>query len=285
MVTFLRQSGNVITKLAPLVVLLVVSVAHAQQPLRPVKRSPSLTTEDMPKSTAVPAPEAGTDSAADKTGDSDGTNSPPPAGDGKVTSEELAWRDQVAKARDRVKAEERTAEEGELRITALRNQLAASGQTPQSINETAAQLTQAGQQLTKLREAAKMAANELAQLLETGRLKKYSEVQAPGPTLENGAANQDYYKSRYGELTEALQTAERRVELYDDRVRDASQRILTAGGKNGGDSYYLAHLQEERQDAQKLLEEARTASAKARADLDALKEEARRAGVPPGVFR
>jgi chromosome segregation ATPase len=73
--------------------------------------------------------------------------------------------------------------------------------------------------------------------------------------------------------------------LYDNRVRDVSQRILQTGGKNGGDNFYLAHLQEERQEAQQQLDEARAASAKARSDLDALREEARRAGVPPGVFR
>ena len=64
-----------------------------------------------------------------------------------------------------------------------------------------------------------------------------------------------------------------------------SQRILQTGGKNGGDNFYLAHLQEERQEAQEQLGEARAALVRARGDQEALKEEARRAGVPPGVFR
>ena len=244
-----------------------------------------MTTETMLRPASEPASESEGEVRAGKTGDGVPANPAPQTGDDKVTADEQAWREQIANARDRMKATERAAEEGELRITALRNQLAKSGQTPHARNETAAEMNQAGQQLTVLRAAAKAAAEELAQLVEVGRLNKYSEAPGPDPRLENGSANQDYYKARYAALSEALQTAERRVQLYDDRVRDVSQRILQTGGKNGGDNFYLAHLQEERLEAQEQLEEARAALVKARGDLEALKEEARRAGVPPGVFR
>ena len=146
-------------------------------------------------------------------------------------------------------------------------------------------MNQAGQQLLALKAAAKQAAEELAELIEVGRLNQYTEARGPDPILKTGRANEDYYKSRYEALTEALQAAERRVQLYDDRVRDVSQRILQTGGKNGGDNFFLAHLNQEKQEAQEQLEVARAASMKARADLDSLQEEARRAGLPPGIFR
>lgn len=284
MVSFLRKSKSVTSQVASLIaVLLLACLAHAQQPAPARKRTPSLTTETILKPAGQPA--SGAQSDAGKTGASGPTDPPPQTVDDKVTAEEQAWREQIANARDRVKAAERAAEEGELRITALRNQMATSGQTPQARNETAAELNQAGQQLNALRASAKAATEELAQLIEVGRLNKYSEARGPDPTLENGRANQDYYKSRHAALGEALQAAERRVQLYDDRVRDVSQRILQTGGKDGGDNFYIAHLQQERQEAQQQLDEARAASVKARTDLDALKEEARRGGVPPGVFR
>lgn len=286
MVTFLRKSQSVTSQVASLtVVLLLAGLAHAQQPAPARKRTPSLTTESIVKPSDQPDSEAPSEVLAGKTGDSGPTNPPPQSADDKVNAEEQGWREQVVAARGRVKAAERAAEEGELRITALRNQLATSGQTPQARNETAGEMNQAGQQLIALRASAKEAAEELARLIEVGRLNKYSEARGPEPNLKNGSANQDYYKSRYAALNEELQAAERRVQLYDDRVRDVSQRILQTGGKNGGDNFYLAHLQQERQEAQQLLDEARAASVKARSDLDALKEEARRAGVPPGVFR
>lgn len=238
----------------------------------------------MLKPADQPAPEAQGEVLAGE-GDRGLNNRPPQPGDDNVSAEEQAWRDQVANAREQAKAAERAAEEGELRITALRNELGTSGLTPQARNETAAEMNQAGQQLTALRAAAKAAAEELARLIEVGRLNKYSEDRGPDPTLKNGSANQEYYKSRYAALSEALQAAERRVLLFDNRVRDVSQRILQTGGKEGGDNFYIAHLQQERQEAQQQLDESRAASVKARSDLDALKEEARRAGVPPGVFR
>lgn len=286
MISFVRRYRIAIGRVAQLLVVLVLPcVALAQQRQPASRKTPSMTTEDMVKPAGQSASATEGEAGAAKTGDAEVPNSPPQTSGGTASAEELLWREQVANARARVKAAERAAEEAELRITALRNQLSVSGQTPQSRNETAAELNEAGLRLTELRAAAKSAADELARLLESGRLSKFSEAQEPGPTLENGNANQDYYKSRYAALNEALEQAERQVQLYDNRVRDVSQRILQTGGKNGGDNFYLAHLQEERQQAQQQLNEARAASEKARSDLEALKEEARRAGVPPGVFR
>ena len=57
------------------------------------------------------------------------------------------------------------------------------------------------------------------------------------------------------------------------------------GGKKGGDNFYTMQLQQERDAAQQKLEEARAELSKAQTDLDTLKEDARRAGVAPGLFR
>ncbi|HYV06688.1 MAG TPA: hypothetical protein VFB82_18990 [Blastocatellia bacterium] len=285
MISFPRQSFIAKARVAPLVaVLLLPSVIFGQQQPAARKKSPSLTTEDMVKPSVQP-PSSESEGLTDKPAAAEEAGSAQPASGGAVSPEELLWREQLASARARAKAAQRESEEAELRITALRNQLSVSGQTPQERNETAAQLDEAGRQVTELRAAAKAAAAELAGLIEVGRLKKFGEAPGPERTTENGSANHDYYKSRFTALNEELQEAERRAQLYEDRLRDVSQRILQNGGKNGGDNFYLAHLQEERQDAQEHRDEARAAVAKAHSDLDALKEEARRAGVPPGVFR
>jgi hypothetical protein len=265
-------------------------MALAQQPSSVSRRAPSLTTEDLVKpQSSQPSSVSPSDATVGNTREGDGSESPPRESDeSKVNPEEVSWREQVAKARENVKASERAADEGELRITALRNNLAVSGQTPQYRNDTAAELDEAGRQLTELRARARAAAQELAQLLEAGQQSKFSEASGPSPTLKNGNANEDYYASRYAALVETWQAAERRVQLYDNRVRDLGQRILQTGGKKGekgGDNFSMMQLQQELQEVQQQLEDSRAASGKARTDLDALKEEARRAGVPPGVFR
>lgn len=285
MPSLLRECRIAMGRVAPLVlVVLLPFVALAQQRPAAGKKSPNLTTEDTIKIAPSPSPSE-SEVVAGKTVDAEAVTSPAKSEEQTASADELSWRGQIASARAREKAAERAAEEAELRITALRNQLSASGQTPQARNETAIEMDQAGRRLTELRAALKAAADDVALLLESGRLKKFSETQEPGPTLENGSANYEFYRSRYAALTEALEQAERRVQLFDNRVRDVSQRILQTGGKNGGDNFYLAHLQEEREQARKQLEESRTAGVKARSDLDTLREEARQAGVPPGVFR
>ena len=82
-----------------------------------------------------------------------------------------------------------------------------------------------------------------------------------------------------------LRSADRRIQLYENRVRDLQQHILLNGGKKGGDNFYTAQLQENKEEAQRSLDEARAARSQALSKLDQLMEEARRAGVPPGVFR
>lgn len=258
--------------------LLLAGVVIAQQPA-PRRRTPTLTTEDVLRDRAQPATEVEGE-AKPATG---GATSPAPAKplEDKASPEETAWRENVANARHRAKETERAAEEAELRITDLRNRLASSGQTTRERNQTAAELDVAGQRLLELRKQERAAADDLQKLLEHGREKRFTE--APEPTPEGGTSGEDFYRQQYAKLTEKVQTAQRRVQLYENRLRDVNQRMQT--NAVSGDNFYLAQLRQERDDAQNKLSEAQAAREQALADVDQLKQEARRAGVPPGVFR
>ncbi|PYT09257.1 MAG: hypothetical protein DMF60_02925 [Acidobacteria bacterium] len=278
-----------------LTVLWVTTIA-AQQPAAGRQRSPRLTSDDVArpqltepppeaKQAAVKPEEAGKPVAGEaKPGEAK-------ANDSKASPEESSWRDQVGKARTRAKELERAAEEAELRITALRNELGVSGESARHRNDTAAELDQAGQQLKAVRGQARVAADDLAQLVEYGKQKGFTEAPDPKPT-EEGKANEEYYRTKFAKLNEALETAQRRISLYENRVRDLTQQLSTNGagkdskGRNtGGDSFFAAQLLKDREEAQQKLDEAREAVGKAQADVDALRDEARRAGVPPGLFR
>jgi hypothetical protein len=271
-----------------------VTAVDAQQPANR-QRAPRLTTDDVARP-QLPEPTAEAKPAAVKPEDAAkpvAAEAKPgePKVEIKPDPEESSWREQVGKARGRAKELERAAEETELRVTALRNELSVSGGSAKHRNETASELDQAGQLLVTAKSQARAAAEDLAQLVEFGRVKGFSEAAEPKPT-EQGKANEEYFRSKFATLTEALETAQRRIALYENRVRDLSQQLLSNGaGKDkngrgtGGDSFFAAQLQKDREEAQQDLTEAREASGKAQADLDALKTEARRAGVPPGLFR
>jgi hypothetical protein len=260
--------------IASALILFVVS-ASAQQPAASRKRVPTLTTDDVYAQRSAPATADATEDPASKTAGA-------PANGKLVSPEESAWRENVKNARERAKAADRAAEEAELRVTALRNQLGQSGQGPRDRNETATELDAAGQRVIELRAQARDAHESLDKLLEEGRAKGFTEAPEPSAS-KDGKPNVDYYKTKFAELNEKLQTAERRVKLYDDRIREMNQRITI--NSRTGDNYYIGQLQQLRADAQHDQDQARADLESAQRDLEALKEEARRAGVPPGVFR
>src|SRR4030095_3944111 len=255
--------------------LLGVTTIAAQQSAVSRQKSPRLTTDDVAQPPVVeqPAetkPALKTD-AAGKTVAAETKPGEAKPGEPKTDPEEASWREQVAKARTKAKELERAAEEAELRITTLRNQLGVSGESARHRNDTAAELEQAGQQVIVVRGQARVAADDLAQLVEYGRHKGFSEAADPKPT-EDGKANEEYYRTRFARLNEAVETAQRRISLYENRVRDLSQQLLSKGAgqapngrRTGGDSFFAPQLIKDRDEAQQKLEEARSAATKAQA--------------------
>jgi hypothetical protein len=260
--------------------LFVCAVVVGQQ-ASGTRRVPRLTTEDVMRQRTDRQP-------VEQQAELSESNVPQVAPSGqKVSPEELSWREAVKRARERAKSLERASEETELRITELRNQLGISGQTPRFRNETAAELEATGQKLTQLRAQAQAAAEELNRLLEEGKAKGFSEDEGPKPVSEDGKPNEQFYRAKYAELMEALETAQRRIQLYENRVRDLNQRILiNSGGKGkGGDNFFNMTLAQERDEAQRKLDQAIEARDKASRDLEALKQQARQQGLPPSIFK
>lgn len=267
--------------IALLISTLLSSAATAQQPTR--QKTPRMTSDDVAKPPAEKPSESKSEGALAPEEASKAAQSK--QADVKISPEETSWRDRVNQARDRAKAFERAAEQAELRTTSLRNDLGVSGQSAKYRNEVAAEMEIAGARLTEARRQASAAADDLAQLLDYGKEKGFTEGEGPKPTLEEGKPNEDYYRTQLAKLKEAIEGAQRRIELYQNRVNDISQRILMNGGKNGGDNFFLFQLQKDREEAQQKLDESRAALAKSQNDLESLREEARRAGVTPDVFR
>jgi chromosome segregation ATPase len=257
------------------------------------KRTPRLTTDDVTSrpSQTTETPVVTTEESAKKAGealksDSGKSGSTKSAGAAKgdadkTGADEQTWRGQVAKARERAESLERTAEEAELRTTSLRNDLGTSGQDTRQRNATAADLESAGQQLTEAKTQARAANAELKKLLDEGNSKGFTEAQGPKATSADGKANVAYYKGRYEKLLQTMRDAERRVQLYDNRVRSLNESLVNTNR----DRFTGAQLEQDRNEAQDKADEARAALSKAQTDIENLMNEARAAGVPPGLFR
>jgi chromosome segregation ATPase len=271
-----------------IVVSMGASFASAQQ-TEGRRRTPRLTTDDVVTNKAAKTTEASetmTEESSKKAGDAVKAANPKSDGDAKAgaeknSAEEKAWREQVARARERAESVERSAEEAELRVTALRNSLGVSGQDAKTRNSIAAEMDQAGKQVTELKNQTHAAKAALQKLLNEGQEKGFTEASGPKATTSEGKANTDYYKARYAKLTQAVQDAERRIQLYENRVRSLNEMITNPNR----DRFSGTQLQQDRDEAQQKADEAHTALEKAQSDLQKLMGEARAAGIAPGVFR
>lgn len=273
--------------------LFVCALTATAQEQTERRRTPRLTTDDVTgsrvgRTTETPLPEGGANKVNDaaKTTASKSPAAPKPASganqkDAKDNPEELTWQKNVSAARRRADDLQRAAEETELRVTQLRNQLNTSGQGAKDRNAVAQAMEQTGNEVTRLRGEAREADKALKALLEEGSEKGFREDAGPKATTKDGKANNSYYRQRYDSLNQAMADAQRRLQLYENRLRNLNE-LLTNPNR---DRFSGAQLEQDRAEAQSKLEEARAAYEKSQLDLQKLMDEANRAGVEPGVFR
>jgi len=272
----MKSRGYFITSAAVLMALPILGLCSQQNP-QPKSPVPSMTSDDVivsRPSRPLETPSAGQPKSSEQSQAKEND---------KPSAAEVSWREAIKAARKEAESAQRRAEEAELRITDLRNQLGAPGQGAGDRNQTMSDLGTAGDSLKQQKAEARAAAEALNRLLEEGREKRYKEEEGPSSVSKNGEPNEDYYRSKFAELTKTLDDAERRVQLYQNRVNELNQSIN--GNSRSGDNFFIGQLQEQRDEAQHSLEQALEASQKAQADIAALKEQARTSGVPPGVFR
>jgi len=201
---------------------------------------------------------------------------------------EVDWRNRIVAARERVRQLRQATQETELQLTAIRNNRYGDNMTTDKLNAVAVAMDRGGQQLSSLHRELNVASQELDQVVEEGRIKKFHEVMKR-PTNEKGEANEDYYKSRYVELVDQYNDADRRVKLLEYRMNELRAQLQGTGGvagkKGGGDNFAAMRIQRDMEQTLIDMDMARADLSKAQQSVESLMEEARRAGVPPGVFR
>jgi hypothetical protein len=261
---------------------LLASLAVAQTQPRKV---PRMTTDDVVKTRSAPSaseiPPVEITAAQAIPAAKTAMATPPVDLEGAKSPDEKAWRVKVAQARQEAEQTQRAAEQAEVHTTELRNTLNTQGQTSQQRNATAEEMDRAGKEVVELRKKAADAKVALNALLAEGAAKGYSEGEGIKPETKTGKPNEEYYKQKYQELLQAEADAQRRIKLYEDRIR-ALNELITNPNR---DRFSNASLEQDRQDAKDNLAAAEKALSKAQEDIEKLMEEARQAGVAPGVFR
>jgi hypothetical protein len=276
-------------------VVLLAAPALAQQPAPEGQRedeTPTLTTDDVPPQPIEGQPAgAQTENPPDAEDDANltpeeradaakakgkGDAAKEPAKKKGPSAAELAWRSQYAQAEAQMRATRQQAQEAELQLTQLRNSIGSSGNAADR-NAIAAQITEQGETVRQAQQAAAAAELVYKNLQAEGARLKYKPDAGPAPRTESGDANPAYYAQRFAKAQSDFDDADRRVQLYQDRVSDARARILNNSGS--GDQFAGMKMQEELDAALKELEKAQTDRDAAQTALDAARREALSNGV------
>ena len=280
--------------LAAAAVVFLAAPAVAQQPAPEGKHTdetPTLTTDDVapapvagqPAGAQTEAPAAADDSALTPEERADaakakakGGPSKAPAGKKGPSQAELNWRARYAQAESQMRATRERAQQAELQVTELKNQLSAAGSVEER-NSLADSIAQQGEVVRQAQQAATAAAAAFKEIQAEGTTKRFTLAAGPAPTTSGGRANPDYYRQQYVQAQQDLDDAERRLKLYQDRISDARARILNNSGS--GDNYAQMGLQEELDAALAELDKAQADRDAAEQRRDAARDAAIRAGI------
>lgn len=255
---------------------LTVSVAQTRKPV------PTLTTDDVVTSRPAAPPTVPTkavDARPEKDEKSASTakaKSASPTEDAAKIAEK-AWNEKLRKAQEKTRGLELQADQTELMITQLRNQLfSAEAKSPETSGQINARIAELSTQTKRLRAEAKTAQQEVETLQAEGTTNQY-KTQQLALTNEKGEPDSQAFQQENDKLQGELQAATARVEVLQLRLSNNHAEMLK---KASGDNFALNRLREEKEQLTDELEKTRLKIAELNKSLESHRQKATSVGVP-----
>ena len=264
-----------------LLLLATVVVAQARAPL------PTLTSDDVVGTKpAVPVPSATTKDAGKTPSekapakDATATASAKSSEEDPKKKAEKEWNEQLKKAQEKQSDLERRADQTELQITQLRNQLfSATARSPELNGQLNVQISKLSAIRNRLRAEAQTAQQEVAGLQSEGRNNTY-QVSEVSLTNEKGEPDAKAYQAEQETLQNELRDAQARVEVLRIRLNSVQGEVLKKGN---GDNFTLNRLRQERDQTMAELEETRSRIEELKGKLQSHRQKASAVGVTLGA--
>ena len=197
-------------------------------------------------------------------------------GDPKKKAEK-EWNERLKKAQEKQSDLERRADQTELQITQLRNQLfSAAARSPELNGQLNARISESTEQRNRLRAEAQTAQQEVTTLQSEGRNNAY-QVTAATLTNEKGEPDAQAYQAKQEKLQNELRDAQARVEVLRIRLNSVQGEVLKKGN---GDNFTLNRLRQERERTTAELEETRSRIEELNNQLQSHRQKAAAAGIP-----
>lgn len=174
---------------------------------------------------------------------------------------------------------ERRADQTELQITQLRNQLfSATARGPEANGQLSARINELSELRNRLRAQAQMAQLAVAGLEAEGQRNAH-QTSETSLTNEKGEPDAQAFRAEYDKLQSELQDAQTRVEVLQFRLNRAQAEVLNRGN---GDNFALNRLRQERDQATTELQETQARIEDVKNKLQAHQQKAASAGIPLG---
>ncbi len=260
-----------------LLLLATVVVAQARAPL------PTLTSDDVVGSKpAAPAPPAITKDAGKtplekaSAKDAAATASAKSSEEDPKKKAEQEWNERLKKAQQKQSDLERRADQTELQITQLRNQLfSAASRSPELNGQINVRISELTTQCNRLRAEAQTAQQEVTTLQAEGRNNAY-QVMTASLTSEKGEPDAKAYQEEHGRMQTELRDAQARIDVLQIRLNSVQSEVFKKGN---GDNFTLNRLRQERERLTTELAETRTRIETLKTELQSHRQKAATAGV------
>ncbi len=270
----------------PLLFLAVLLTAHLvfAQARAPI---PTLTTDDVigakplaPTPAATAKEEGKSTAAANKPAlQKAAASTPANAAEDLKKKAEKEWNERLKKAQDILSELERRADQAELQITQLRNQLfSATSRAPEANGQLNARISELSALRNRLRAEAQAAQQDVARLEAEGQRQAYQAAET-ALVNENGEPDAQAFQAEHSKLQSELRDAQARIEVLQIRLNRAQAEVLNRGN---GDNFTLNRLRQERDQVTAELQETRARIEDVKNKLQTHRQKAAAAGVSLG---
>lgn len=251
----------------------VVAMAQSKTPI------PTLTTDDVVGLRPTASPPVASDKKSEaeksvtKVAGADKSGSAP---DDAKKRAEKDWNDRLKAAQRKRGDLERRADQTELQISQLRNQLfSAAARAPEAQGQISVRMNELQGQLNALRSDVQVARQEEEKILEEGRSSSF-QIAGTVLTNEKGEANANAYQDEHKKLQGDLRDAQARIEVLQLRLNTVQAETQRKGN---GDNFTLNQLRAERERVASEIEQTRTRIAELNTKIQTLSQKANSLGI------
>lgn len=195
------------------------------------------------------------------------------------------WQQKNTELEAKQKELDQQKTQAELSVQQLRNRLRSGNLDPKEFDALSQQIKDAEQNLGNLNSKYDDAKKASDQFKKDGEGQGYKpKLEDIAKTNKDGTPNPTYYTKNYKDLSEKQQTAESKIQLYQNRLNEAQQRAYQGRSNKAtrvGNSYYTdPETKKAIDEAQGELKKAQEEYEKSTTSLQQLQQDARRSGVP-----